>query len=436
MKLDRTTYEAWLLDRIEGKLTSAQERELDAFLAANPGLNAEPGELPSITDDGMAFSWKDELKKQFPPMGNPDAARIDDFLIARLEGDLDGERSRMLDRLLYEQPQLQRNAELIAATKTDVLADRFGDKASIARHFPPQGMPDVHRLDDFLVARMEGDLTLQQRTALDVLIASDAQAAKQWAVMQRTRVPNAPVIFQGKEELKKKAGRVIPIGRIPWVRIAAAASVALVLGLGWLLLRNGDPEPRLAGTEEEAVNEEQVQQEQPAELQTLDQDTTNRSAKAPVQDLMEGTGPQDEPGNAPQQERHLVVPRQRKDAPAMADVQRPNLQRDNATMRPVQVEVPTGLPPAPLDEAMAAAPATPQHQTIGELLAGAVRSEVLGQQPTTARVLDGHDAVAAIDKGLGAISGDRAGLSITKETKRSRFRLQLGNVALSASRGR
>ena len=38
MNLDRTTYEAWLLDRIEGNLTPAQERETAAFLAANPTL--------------------------------------------------------------------------------------------------------------------------------------------------------------------------------------------------------------------------------------------------------------------------------------------------------------------------------------------------------------------------------------------------------------
>ena len=41
MILDRTTYEAWLLDRIEGNLTPAQERELDAFLAENPDLGTD-----------------------------------------------------------------------------------------------------------------------------------------------------------------------------------------------------------------------------------------------------------------------------------------------------------------------------------------------------------------------------------------------------------
>ena len=53
MKLDRTTYEAWLLDRIEGNLTPAQERELDAFLAAHPDLDADISGLPHV-DTGEA----------------------------------------------------------------------------------------------------------------------------------------------------------------------------------------------------------------------------------------------------------------------------------------------------------------------------------------------------------------------------------------------
>ena len=48
MNLDRGTYEAWLLDRIEGRLTPAQEHELDAFLAANPDLRAGADALPEV----------------------------------------------------------------------------------------------------------------------------------------------------------------------------------------------------------------------------------------------------------------------------------------------------------------------------------------------------------------------------------------------------
>ena len=75
MKLNRETYEAWLLDRMEGQLSPAQEKELDAFLRANPDLLSEAGTLPNVVDDGTEFPWKKLLHKAYPPTGEPDTAR-------------------------------------------------------------------------------------------------------------------------------------------------------------------------------------------------------------------------------------------------------------------------------------------------------------------------------------------------------------------------
>ena len=57
MNIDRDTYEAWLLDRLEGRLSADQDGALAAFLAANPDLpidlgNCRPSRrvmLPSAT---------------------------------------------------------------------------------------------------------------------------------------------------------------------------------------------------------------------------------------------------------------------------------------------------------------------------------------------------------------------------------------------------
>ena len=47
-RIDHSNYEAWLLDRLEGNLTPAQEQELDAFLAAHPELDPGLDELPTL----------------------------------------------------------------------------------------------------------------------------------------------------------------------------------------------------------------------------------------------------------------------------------------------------------------------------------------------------------------------------------------------------
>ena len=93
MKLDRTTYEAWLLDRLEGSLSPAQLRKLDDFLRANPDLAAEAeamtGDPPKLDAEAPRFPGKAGLKRALPPLGLPTAPTLQDFLVAAAEGDLD-----------------------------------------------------------------------------------------------------------------------------------------------------------------------------------------------------------------------------------------------------------------------------------------------------------------------------------------------------------
>ena len=75
--------------------------------------------------------------------------------------------------------------------------------------------------------------------------------------------------------------------------------------------------------------------------------------------------------------------------------------------------------------------------TLGETLAATLRERVLDQAAQDVRPLDGNDAVAAVDKGLKAVGGERAGLSVARDDAgRNRgFNLRLGrNLAISASR--
>jgi hypothetical protein len=75
--------------------------------------------------------------------------------------------------------------------------------------------------------------------------------------------------------------------------------------------------------------------------------------------------------------------------------------------------------------------------TLGQALASVVRDRVLDAPADPGHVLDGSDAVAAVDKGLRSVVGERAGLSVPRDaTGRNRgFNLRLGrNLAISASR--
>lgn len=158
---------------MEGNLTLEQERQLEAFLLANPDLSTEDGGVVDdafIGADKVPFEDKDSLRRELPPQRAPNEQTIGDFLIALHEGDLSKEQEEAVRLFMVAHQRFERESKLTAiarATEKDVV---FEGKDSLMRTFPPQGLPDAHRLDDFLVARLEGDLSLQQRVALDKLM--------------------------------------------------------------------------------------------------------------------------------------------------------------------------------------------------------------------------------------------------------------------------
>ena len=137
-------------------------------------------------------------------------------------------------------------------------------------------------------------------------------------------------------------------------------------------------------------------------------------------------------GEIPQEEKPVLVPDQLAPKVPMAHV--PEAPPEQAPNAPEP-----NLPPqegAPM-LAQATPAENPPVRTLGQALTGAMREDVLGQPRQEQRPLDGDDAVAAVDAGLKAVAGERAGLSVQRDTegRRKRFDLRLGrNLAISASR--
>jgi len=433
MRIDRDTYEAWLLDRLEGRLTAEQERALDAFLAANPDLSAERGELPSIDAGAASFGDLGSLKRSYPPQGLPDTTRIDDFLIARGEGDLGAEQVKAVERFLFEHPEHERAARLVAAARIPSTSVPLSGKDKLEKHFPPIGLPDRERITDFLIAQAEGDLDIAQLTALSALVSSDAALQQQQRLVKAARVPQEAVVFTAKSSLKKAGGRVVSL----WsygsqvVRYAAAASVVLVLGMGLWVLRSGG-----GGTTQVAVLPEVA--------------VPNKGAGAPV-GTMPGVGgaastqiaAPAEVGERPVPAQRSVTPARRRAAQAGPSRVEPRVAERRGPERsaPVKVEVPavpfSQEPGQGIASAGEARGAAVQPRTVSELLVAGVRERVLDEPGTDDRPLDKRDAVALADKGLKGITGGTGGVQVQRSAKRDRFKIRLGDgLAFSGSIGR
>jgi hypothetical protein len=433
MNIDRDTYEAWLLDRLEGRLTAEQERALDAFLAANPDLQAGPGDLPSIDAGAASFGDLASLKRTYPPQGLPDAARIDEFLIARGEGDLGAEQVKAVERFLFEHPEHERAARLVAAARIASSAVPLPGKEKLEKHFPPIGLPDRERIGDFLIAAAEGDLDAAQRKALATLVASDAALQHQQRLVNAARVPREAVVFAGKSSLKKAGGRVVPLWSFgsQVVRYAAAASVVLVLGMGLWVLRSGG-----GGTTQVAVLPEAS--------------VPNRGAGGAVGVVPGVGGGASTQIAAPAEVGERPVPAQRSVTPARRRASQPGPSRVEPRVAerrgpersaPVKVEVPSVPFSQEPDQGIASASdprgTAVQPRTVSELLVAGVRERVLDEPTADDRPLDKRDAVALADKGLKGITGGTGGVQVERSAKRDRFKVRLGDgLAFSGSIGR
>lgn len=519
MNIDRDNYEAWLLDRLEGRLTAEQERALEAFLAAHPELRAEAealgAELPRISADPVPFGMADDLKRTIPPTGLVTDATVEDHLVARLEGDLDPQQLKALERYLYEHPEHERAARLVAASRVPQREEALPGRERLQKHFPPVGMPDPVRIVDFLIARLEGDLSAEQELALDrflaahpeldrvhrqvkaaritsgpvavpdrgtlekhfppigapdraritdfliaahegdldaprrkalaALVASDAVLQREERLVAAARVHPMADTFPLKERLKKREGRVVPLwsfggGAVRW---AAAASVLLLLGMAWWLLREG---PQAGGefARKEPVNAPVApQQQQPAPVQQADDQGPTAPAPALQREVpasgTEAPGEGATPGNGVPRERRAPAP-----APAPAPDETPLLAQQPQQVQP-EGPVPAVVPAGPVMEgqALAAAPterspmgrATEAH-TVRELLTAGVRERVL-DEPADVRPLDRTDAVALADRGLKGLTGGNGGVQVQRTAKRDRFEVRLGDgLAFSGSIGR
>ncbi len=451
-RIDHTNYEAWLLDRLEGNLSPDQEAALDAFLAANPDLAPVGNDLPSIGATDLPAFNKDLLKRNFPPQGQVTEVSIDDHLIARLEGDLSPEQLLALEKFLYEHPEYAKADRLYALTRLVPQAMEFAAKKELERMLPPEWLVTKYTLQDQLIARLEGDLDREQEKALDTFLAQNASAAKEWALMSRTKISADRITYPERSELKK-GGRVISIGAArPVIRYAAAASVALLLSFGiWLALRptaenqlvNVDPTERI---EQKQVNTGTSPQADPIQendrkkgkLPETMEETAPQVADATVKktdpstDPAKGTSPES-PKKKPMSIERPIDPEelqfaeQRKVVPAY----------DRPEAGPIAVEV--AEVPVDLDQGPPVERSVQEERgnSIGTLFASAVREKVLEQPSNEPRPLDRSDAVAAVDKGLKAISGEKAGLDVqrTKGGKIRSFNLRVGDFALTASTG-
>lgn len=132
MKPDRSNYEIWFIDWVDGKLTGTQVEELKIFLSNNPDLREEL-ETPSLTKlrpGRENFSKKESIKKSTDSYS---AEQFEQLCIAYLENDLSKEQIAEIEEIIGRESQKKKTFDLICKLKLVPPDYKFSRKSSVKR---------------------------------------------------------------------------------------------------------------------------------------------------------------------------------------------------------------------------------------------------------------------------------------------------------------
>jgi hypothetical protein len=112
MHIDRSNYEIWLIDWLDGNLSEIQVEQLQAFLNENPDILDEYSELTTfrLNPSLKSFTHKDRLKKKAAEISE---LQFEYLCVAFLEKDLSSGQQSELMEIINLDPEKKKSFELI-----------------------------------------------------------------------------------------------------------------------------------------------------------------------------------------------------------------------------------------------------------------------------------------------------------------------------------
>jgi hypothetical protein len=116
MRPDRTNYEIWLIDYLDGNLNEEQEGQLLSFLDENPDIKNEFEGLSAVhlSHPDLSFVNKNSLKRSADSIS---MSQFDLLCVASIENDLSAEQKQELDEIISAGDDRKKTIELFAKTK-------------------------------------------------------------------------------------------------------------------------------------------------------------------------------------------------------------------------------------------------------------------------------------------------------------------------------
>jgi hypothetical protein len=132
MKPDRSNYEIWFTDWLDGNLSKEQTEELRVFLKENPDLEEELNglHLVSLNPPDSVFSRKDKLERS---PDNLSEKEFEHLCIASLENDLTLGQKTELEEIISRDKIRRRSFDLVQKIRLKPMAGSFTRKSIVKK---------------------------------------------------------------------------------------------------------------------------------------------------------------------------------------------------------------------------------------------------------------------------------------------------------------
>ena len=132
MKPDRSNYEIWFIEWLDGNLNPDQVEALKTFLTENPDLQEEFTDLAQISlePSDVIFTLKKDLLK---PAGSYTESQFEKLCIASLENDLTPEQRVELKEIIYHNERKREIFELYQKLKLKPLPISYKGKSTVKK---------------------------------------------------------------------------------------------------------------------------------------------------------------------------------------------------------------------------------------------------------------------------------------------------------------
>ena len=158
-----------------------------------------------------------------------DRHNYEEFFILYWDNELSSQQKKLVDDFVLENPDLHDEFRLYGETRftpeKDIL---FEEKESLLA----KNLINSINYSGYLLSYIDDELTNDQKKLVEKFVSEHPAAAQELAILQKTKLqPEAEIAFPDKSLLYRREEKVSII-RITWQRVAVAAAIILLAGLG------------------------------------------------------------------------------------------------------------------------------------------------------------------------------------------------------------